>query len=54
MSLDEFQSLYKKEFGICLTQEDLEREARKLLNLHVSLYGSASKAIKQVQLNEEN
>jgi len=52
-SLDEFYSLYKEEFNEDLTQDDLERKARMLLNLSVSLYSSASNAVRQVQLTDK-
>jgi hypothetical protein len=51
--LDEFRRLYKAEFGAELEQDDLERKARTLLNLYISLYSSASDAARQVQLTEE-
>ncbi len=37
-SLAKFHDIYKWEFGKDLSQEDLERKARTLLNLYLSVY----------------
>lgn len=44
-SLKEFQSIYQEVYGELLEGEELERAARYLLNVYLSVYGSPSEAI---------
>lgn len=53
-SLDNFRMLYQAEFGENLSQEDIERKARMLLNLYLSVYTSVVDVVHEVQLTENN
>lgn len=46
--------LYQAEFGENLSQEDIERKARMLLNLYLSVYTSVVDVVHEVQLTENN
>ncbi len=42
-SLAKFHDIYKREFGKDLARDELERKARTLLNLYLSVYRKTSR-----------
>lgn len=46
--LDRFKSIYSEEFNETLSEEDVERKARMLLNLYLAIYGSVLDVVKEV------
>jgi len=50
-SLDDFRTAYMQEYGESLSENDLERKARFLLNLYRTIYRSPVEAIRQDEIN---
>lgn len=51
--LKSFKTLYQKQCGEELNEEELERKARLLLNLYLAIYQSPVETIRQTELAPE-
>ncbi|CAN5693368.1 hypothetical protein BH11PAT2_BH11PAT2_04780 [soil metagenome] len=46
-SLERFRAIYESQYGKILTDEELDRKARMLLNLYKAIYGKPIKRRKR-------